>query len=109
MTYRVELAARAVRDLEILYLQKNAAESAAAANWFNGLENAVMSLADYPYRCPVAPESRKLKRKLRHLLFGKKPHVYRVVFDVDDKQQRVWVLTIRHGARQRFNKSELEP
>jgi hypothetical protein len=31
MAYRVEFAARAARDLEILYVQKNAAESHAAA------------------------------------------------------------------------------
>jgi hypothetical protein len=44
MTYRVELARRAVRDLEILYVEKNAAESHAAARWYNGLEKAVYAL-----------------------------------------------------------------
>src|ERR1700741_574849 len=82
MTYRVEFAARASRDLEILYKEKNAAESHAAARWFNGLEEAVYALASFPYRCPVAPEARKTKRKLRHLLYGKKPHVYRVIYEV---------------------------
>jgi hypothetical protein len=38
MTYRVELAARAERDLELLYLEKRASESKAAAHWFTGLE-----------------------------------------------------------------------
>jgi hypothetical protein len=33
MAYSVEFAARAARDLEILYLEKNAAESHAAARW----------------------------------------------------------------------------
>ena len=45
MTYLVEFAARAVRDLEILYLEKNVAESHAAARWFNELELAVYALA----------------------------------------------------------------
>ena len=45
MTYLVEFAARAVRDLEILYVEKNAAESHAAARWYNGLEQAVYALA----------------------------------------------------------------
>src|SRR5579863_9617021 len=39
--YRVELTARAVSDLEALYLEKNAAESPDAARWYNGLEQAV--------------------------------------------------------------------
>lgn len=73
MTYLVEFAARASRDLEILYKEKNAAESQAAARWYNGLEEALYALALFPLRCPVAPEARKAKRKLRHLLCGKKP------------------------------------
>lgn len=67
-----------------------------------------MSRANYPYRCPVAPESRKLKRHLRHILYGKKPHVYRVIFDIDDSSETVSVLTIRHGARRGVKKPDLE-
>ena len=57
MTYRVELANRAVRDLEILYVEKNAAESQGAARWYNGLEEAVYTLAKFPYRLPCCPRS----------------------------------------------------
>ena len=102
MTYLVELANRAVRDLGVLYAEKNAAESQAAARWYNGLEEAVHTLAKFPYRCPVAPEARKIKRKLLHLLYGKKPRVYRVIYEVDERRQTVWVLTIRHGARRKL-------
>ena len=108
MTYLVEFAARAARDLEILYVENNAAESHAAARWYNELELAVYALASYPYRCPVAPEARRMKRKLRHLLYGKKPHVYRVIYEVDEGRQAVWVLTIRHGARRKLKPSDLE-
>jgi len=107
MTYRVELTERAIRDLEILYLEKNAAESQAASRWFNGLEKAVYGLERHPYRCTAAPESRTMKRKLRHLLYGKNPHVYRVIFEIDEQQKTVWVLTIRHGARQKLKRSNL--
>ena len=107
MTFRVELTERAIRDLEILYLQKNAAESQAASRWFNGLEKAVYRLERHPYRCPVAPECRTMKRKLRHLLYGKRPHVYRVIYEIDERLETVWVLTIRHGARQKLKRSNL--
>jgi toxin ParE1/3/4 len=108
MTYRVEFTARASRDLESLYEEKNAAESRAAARWFNGLEEAVGALASFPYRCPAAPEARKTIRKLRHLLYGKKPHVYRVIYEVDERRQTVSVLHIRHGARRKIKSSDLE-
>src|SRR5271167_60356 len=107
MTYRVELANRAIRDLEILYAEKNAAESQAAARWYNGLERVVYALGTYPYRCPVAPEAQKMKRKLWHLLCGKKPNVYRVIYEVDERRQTVSVLTIRHGARRKLKASDL--
>jgi len=107
MACRVEFAARAARDLEILYLIKNAAESPAAARWFNGLERAVYTLETHPNRCPVAPEARKVKRKLRHFLYGAKPHVYRVIYEVDERRQIVWVLTIRDSARKRLKPSDL--
>jgi toxin ParE1/3/4 len=107
MAYLVEFGARAVRDLEILYVEKNAAESRAAARWYNELEQTVFALASYPHRCPLAPEARTAKRKLRHLLYGKKPHVYRVIYEVDERRQAVWVLTIRHGARRKLKPSDL--
>jgi mRNA-degrading endonuclease RelE of RelBE toxin-antitoxin system len=101
MAYHVEFAARAARDLEILYLEKNAAESSAAARWYNGLEEAVFTLEARPNRCPAAPEARKVNRQLRQLLFGAKPHAYRVIFEVDERRRSVSVLTIRHGAEDR--------
>ena len=100
MAYLVELTARATSDLDYLY--SNAAESRAAARWFNGLEKAVYTLERFPRRCPVAPESRKAKRPLHHLLYGKKPHVYRVIYEVDEAHQLVRVLTIRHGAMEEW-------
>jgi len=93
MTYRVELTDRAARDMASLYQDKNAAESTAAARWYNELENAVYTLETYPRRCPIAPESKKAKRKLRHLLYGKKPHVYRIIYDIDEQKRLVRVLT----------------
>jgi toxin ParE1/3/4 len=108
MAYRVDFAARAARDLEILYLQKNAVDSQAADCWFNGLEDAIYTLETNPERCPIVPEGQRVKRKLRHLLYGKKPHVYRVIYEIDQKRQKVWVLTIRHGARRRTRPKDLK-
>jgi toxin ParE1/3/4 len=107
MAYHIEFAERAARDLEALYVEKDAAESQAASRWYNGLEEAVSALAAYPHRCPAAPEARKLRRELRHLLYGKKPHVYRVIYEVAERRQTVWVLTVRHGARRKLKTSDV--
>ena len=52
----------------------------------------------YRGRCPVAPESRKAKRRLRQLLYGVKRDVYRVIYEIDESRKVVCVLTIRHAA-----------
>jgi mRNA-degrading endonuclease RelE of RelBE toxin-antitoxin system len=45
---------------------------------------------------PTAALSRqkveKGKRKLQHLLYGKKPDVYRVIYEVDEGRQTMLVL-----------------
>jgi plasmid stabilization system protein ParE len=98
MAYLVEFTERAARDLSVLYVEKRATESPAAARWYNGLEEAVFSLERSPYRRSAAPEAAKSRRPPRHMLYGKKPQVYRAICEIDEERQLVTVLTIRHGA-----------
>lgn len=107
MAYRVELTHRAGRDLSHIYARINAAESSSAAQWFNGCEEAVYDLARLPRRCPLAPEGRRAKRPLRHLLYGNKPHIYRAIFEIDESSKIVNVLAIRHGAMDEARPDEL--
>jgi toxin ParE1/3/4 len=107
MEYRVELTDRAKRDLSYLYAEINAAESSAATRWFNGFEDAVGALARLPRRYPIAPEGRRAKQRLRHLLYGNRPHVYRAIYEIDESRKVVHVLTIRHGAMDEAHPDEL--
>ncbi len=99
MAYAVELTLRAERDLSALHEFLSAEHSTVARMWFNGLEKAICTLEKFPRRCPRAPESRRASRPLRHLLYGTKPDVYRVLYEIDEPRRIVWVLTVRHGAR----------
>jgi plasmid stabilization system protein ParE len=67
------------------------------------LRKAVLSLEDLPNRCPPAPEN----PRLRHLLYGRKPDVYRVIYRVFERTKRVEVLHVRHGAMRRFGTSDV--
>jgi plasmid stabilization system protein ParE len=98
MAYLVNITSRAERDLAHLYEDINAEHSGAALKWYRGLKDAILSLEEQPNRSPVTPE----KRQLRHLLYGHKPHVYRVIYRVLERQKQVEVLHIRHGARRRL-------
>lgn len=104
MAYVVNVTARAERDLALLFDAINAENSEVALKWYRGLTNAILSLAEHPNRCPETPEN----RKLRHLLYGRKPHIYRVIYRVDEKCKQVTVLHIRHGVRQRFKRTEVK-
>jgi plasmid stabilization system protein ParE len=99
MAYAVELTLRAERDLDDLYEYLSAEQSAVARRWFNGLEKAIFTLERFPRRCPRAPEARRASRPLRQLFYGNRPDVYRILYEIDEPRQIVWVLTIRHGAR----------
>ncbi len=103
MAYLVRIAARAERDLVSLYQEINAPNSVDARRWYQGLKQAMMTLADRPNRCPVTPEN----KRFRHLLYGEKPHLYRVIYRVDGRRRQVDVLHIRHGARRKFRASDL--
>lgn len=103
MGYLVEFTGRAERDFIELFDEIRAAESDFALKWYRGLRSAVLSLEEIPNRCPITRES----GHLRHLLYGRKPHVYRVIYRVFERQKRAEVLHIRHGARRGFIASDL--
>jgi plasmid stabilization system protein ParE len=99
MVYDVKLSRRAERDLYELYEFLDTSHSPSARRWFNRLEEAIYNLERSPRRCPSAHEAQKIERPLRHFLFGNKPHIYRVLFEINELTGVVLVLTIRHGAR----------
>ena len=97
MAYRVSISLRAQRDLAHIYHFIGAADSQAARDWCRGLRNAILALEELPNRWPATHEN----PKLRHILYGNKPHIYRVIYRVRERRQEVEILHIRHGARDR--------
>jgi toxin ParE1/3/4 len=102
MAYRVDITERAERDLERLYFIIEADSSEQARVWFNGLESTVLNLDEHPARGALIPEG----GGLRHLLYGRKGHRYRVIYAIDEASSTVTVLHIRHGARDAFAPDE---
>ncbi len=99
MTFRVETTAAAEQDADAVLewlLHEHAGD--AGVRWFLALQEAIASLAEFPGRCPLAPESAVFPFEVRHLLYGHIPHVYRILFTIEDKT--VYVLHFRHGRRQ---------
>jgi plasmid stabilization system protein ParE len=104
MAYSVNLTARAELDLAILYGRIDAENSEPAMRWFKGLFRAIFRLQRMPNRSPETAED----PHLRNLLYGRKPHVYRVIYCVFETNKQVEVLHIRHAAMGRFRVSDLK-
>ena len=98
MTFRVELSAQAQSDAEAILdwlLSEHAGET--GLRWFLAMEDAIASLSTFPKRCPLAPENAQFPFEVRQLLYGHKPHLYRILFTIEGES--VKILHIRHGRR----------
>jgi plasmid stabilization system protein ParE len=104
MAFRVELSERAQADIAAIYdwlLSQQAGN--AGERWFMALREAIASLSNLPTRCPVSPESRDSRVEVRQLLYGRRPHVYRILFSIEGDV--VQVLHIRHSRRRTLRKA----
>lgn len=101
MAFRVEISPSALADAQeaFLYIQKDS--SLNAEEWYDGLVNAILSLENFPNRCPIASESEEIGREIRQLLYSR----YRILFSVTGDV--VQVLRIRHTARDWLSSDEL--
>jgi len=101
MAYKVLLTPRAVSDADSATAYIKQFAPGRAARWFEGLSRALLSLAEMPQRCPLAPEVETLGVELRQLLYGRRTGVYRIIFRIEETAQPepvVRVIAIRHGA-----------
>jgi plasmid stabilization system protein ParE len=102
MAYRVSLSQRVLRELDDIYGEIGVDLSSGAARWFSRLQDTIQLLS-------AAPRMGKPARDVtgtREIIYGKKPHFYRVLYEVDDTAKTVTVVTIRHGKRQQLDSME---
>jgi plasmid stabilization system protein ParE len=102
--YLVEVTGRAFADLDAIYEFIDAESCTAAWAWFNELEDLIHSLDRLPNRGARPPED----KSLRQLFHGNKPHIYRIIYPVDEAARRVNSLHVRHGARDVFRREDLQ-
>jgi len=97
MAFRVEMSPEALAEIEQAFLWLHDEAPNAARRWYNGLIDALHSLADQPRRCPLAPEDNAFDDEIRQLLYGRRHNRFRILFTVHGKTVRI--LHVRHGAR----------
>jgi len=109
MAFRVEIEPRAFADLDAIsgYIQQRGSFES-AEKWFNGIIDAIRSLAELPLRHTVAEESEALGREVRLLLHGRRRRAYKIYYSVHDDSKTVRVLHVRHWARRGMSADEIE-
>ncbi len=83
MSYRIIFLPSAKVDIGAAVAWLSAASSSSAARWRIGLFRIVENLETDPYRYTIAEEADDLNLPLRELLYGKRRHVYRILFTID--------------------------
>ena|SRR5437763_598027 len=104
MTYRVIIQPIAVGEMRKAYRWIARHSPRTAARWYDGLEQAIETLAENPGRCPLAPEDEYFEEEIRELFHGKRGGVYRILFTISE--DTVSVLYVRHGARDHVRPGE---
>ncbi|MCA9241055.1 MAG: type II toxin-antitoxin system RelE/ParE family toxin [Planctomycetales bacterium] len=101
MALKVILTAEAFRQIEQIgdYISRDSPEH--ALRWVERLLAFTETLVAFPEKHEVIYTAAQAGREVRQALFG----VYRVLYEVQPKA--VYVLSVRHGARQPMGPEEL--
>jgi plasmid stabilization system protein ParE len=102
MAYKISLTALAEADAYSAFERLREVSPVRAEKWLWDLFAAIQTLEEMPTRCPLIDETEELGYVIRHLLYGKRPSIYRIIFDIQEKSEegpRVRVLRIWHGSR----------
>ena len=97
MRFHVKMTARAEADVDSALDSLVRYSRRAAVRWLDELLKQIEELEQHADRYALAAEAHRLETELREVLFGKKPHVHRILYIIEDKV--VQVLHIRHAAR----------
>lgn len=95
MPRQLILSRRATADLDAAFRYRAARAPAAAQRWYERLRAAIAGLSDPTVSHPAAEVGGD--RDIRELLFGKRPAVYRIWYEVDG--DTVTVHRVLHAAQ----------
>ena len=111
VSYRVEVSDTADAEADETFFWLAGRSPDLAGRWYEGLLMAYQSLAQFPSRCPLAPENDSFETvEVRQLLFGTGRNTYRILFYIqermEDESGTVRILHVRHGSRRWLGQTE---
>ncbi len=96
--YTVKLMSRALRDLDNIYqyIAETLLEPGTALDLVDTIEREILSLQQFPNRCPVRRTGVYANKGYRQLFVKN----YTVIFRVDEAEKTVLIVTVRYSASQ---------
>lgn len=104
MTYEVVIVDQAAAEIRAAYEWLIDEAPLEADTWYDGLLEAIDTLAEMPKRCPLAPENDHVPEEIRQLLHGRRQGRYRILFTIE--RRMVAILHVRHAARRYIHEEE---
>lgn len=106
MLRSVRVRPQVVSDLAQItrFIERNVS-SAAAIRWRNRVETVIRALSQDADQWPEADEISRVGQNLRCRLFGRRQHVYLVLFTIEDRT--VNIIRVRHAAQDRLSEKDL--
>jgi plasmid stabilization system protein ParE len=89
MAYRFEFAPTAIAQAGEIHDRIAELSPEQAAKWYQGLFEKIETLKTFPLRCPKADLGGDPGEEYRELLYGKRRHMYRILFTVRDDVIRI--------------------
>jgi plasmid stabilization system protein ParE len=85
MAFRVEITSEAKQDANAIleWLLAQQAGERRGLRWFQELKEAIATLSTSPKRCSLARENAAVPFEMRQLLYGRRAHVYRILFTIE--------------------------
>jgi plasmid stabilization system protein ParE len=106
VTFALQISRRAEADIDT-HVGSIARRTSpiSAARWHIGIRAKIRMLVDLPELWPLADEATELGLELREALYGRRRHVYRILYTFDG--QTVHIHRVRHAAQDRLSTEDV--
>ncbi|MBA4188031.1 MAG: hypothetical protein C0467_08430 [Planctomycetaceae bacterium] len=105
MSFTVNITRRANGDVDAAEAAVTQLGAAALGRWRSRLLRVIEILERDPHRYPESEDATNVGLDLREAIFGRKPHVHRVLFTIDGTT--VTIHRVRHAAQDRLTDDDL--
>ena len=111
MAYQIEISPTAIQDVDRIFewIKERSQSLDVAGKWLDDCYKVILTLEEFPDRCPLAPESEQIGIDIRQLLYGKK-RSFRILFTIEfqglPNESLVHIHRVMRSTQQRLRYEE---